>query len=257
MLLAVDIQNSVITLGGYHGQKLIFSGRMASELSWTDDQIAVSLNSILHLYHITPTDIDSAIISCVVPGLTGTVFSAVRKLFGCTPLVLGPGVKTGLNILIDNPAQLGGDLVATEVAAVANYPVPCIIFSLGAATTVSVINKDGTFIGAIISAGIGTSLDSLTRNAALLPHISIEKPPTLIGKNSVHSIQSGLIYGTSVMIDGLVDQIEGELGGKATLLSTGEYAELIVPHCRHAIRRSENLLLDGLCLIYDKNRPKQ
>ena len=174
-------------------------------------------------------------------------------LTGVHALVVGPGVKTGLNILIDNPAQLGADIVATAVAAVQKEKLPCIVFDLGTATTVSVIGGHGKFLGVVIAAGVGTTLDMFTSRTALLPHVSIEPPRLVIGKNTVQSMQSGLVYSTASMIDGLADRIERELGQATTLIATGAAAQTIIEQCTHDIRYCPHLLLDGLKLIYDKN----
>lgn len=261
MLLTVDISNSHITLGGYEKEKdgclqenLSFMARLVTETQRTDDQYAVELQQILRLYHIHPHQIDDVILASVVPDLNTTFCQAVKKTTGRIPLLVGPGVKTGLNIRIDNPAQLGADLVAGAVAAIAKYPLPCIVFDLGTATTVSVLDAQGIFIGGVICPGITLTLNALASKTALLPHISIEKPQTVIGTNTIHSMQSGSVYGAAAMIDGLAQRIEQELGGSATLVATGNLAEIVVSACSRTIHVCEHLLLEGLKRIYLKNK---
>ncbi|HEX3038231.1 MAG TPA: type III pantothenate kinase [Oscillospiraceae bacterium] len=254
MLLAIDIGNSHITLGGYEGETLRFMAHLVTETRRTDDQYAIELKDIMMLYELNANEIDGVIICSVVPEFCATLKSAVYKVTGIKPMVLGPGIKTGLNILIDNPAQLGADLVAGAVSAISKFPLPCIIFDLGTATTISVIDKNGNFIGGMICAGVGITLEALTTRTALLPHVSIEKPAAMIGKNSIDSMQSGLIIGTAAMLDGMCDRIEKELGAPASLVATGGLAPVVVPNCNRDITLCENLLLDGLKIIYNKNK---
>ena len=166
---------------------------------------------------------------------------------------MGPGVKTGLHILLDNPAQLGSDLVAGAVAAAKLYPVPCAIFDLGTATTISVLDGQGKFRGGIICAGVSMTLDSLSAKTSLLPDVQLACPKKVIGTNTIHSMQSGAVYGTAAMMDGMVDRIEGELGAPVTVVATGSLANVIAPVCRKKVQVCENLLLTGLRIIYEKN----
>lgn len=253
MLLAVDIGNSHIALGGYEKENLVFEARLLTEPNRTADQYAVELNQIMALYRIDPLLFSGIIISSVVPELCAPFQRALFKLTGVIPLMLGPGVKTGLNILIDNPAQLGADLVAGAVAAIAKYPLPCVIFDLGTATTISVIDQKGNFMGGMICAGVGIMLDALTTRTALLPHVSLETPDALIGKNTIHSMQSGLLYGSAAMLDGIADRLEKELDASPTLVATGGLANVVVPNCTHPFQVCDHLLLEGLRLIYEKN----
>lgn len=255
MLLAIDIGNSHITLGGFEGEDLQFLARLFTDVGRTSDQYAVEVRDILSLYGTAAGQVDGVIISSVVPELSGTFQEAAERLTGVKPLLLAPGVKTGLRILIDNPAQLGADLAAGAVAAIAKYPLPCVVFDLGTATTVSVIGKNGSFLGGAICAGMGITQEALTTHTALLPHVSIERPPSVIGRNSIHSMQSGLVLGTAAMLDGFARRIEEELGAECTLVATGGLAHLVVGSCYRKILLDENLLLDGLRLIYEKNRP--
>ena len=167
---------------------------------------------------------------------------------------MGPGLKTGLNIRIDNPAQLGADLVAGAVGAIAKFPCPCILFDLGTATTISVVARDTSFLGGIIIPGVYISYNALTSRTAQLPQVSLEAPSHVIGKNSIDSMKSGSVYGTAAMIDGICERIEEEIGEKATVVATGGIAGVVIPHCKREIIHSDNLILEGLRLLYERNR---
>lgn len=253
MILTIDIGNSYITIGGYEQAELVFVSDIVTDLYRTSDQYAVDILNLMRLREMDTGNITGAILSSVVPELTETIQMAVKVLTGITALAVGPGVKSGLNILIDNPAQLGADTVACAVAALEYYKPPCIICDLGTATVLSVIDREKRFLGVIIAAGIGTTLDIFTRRTALLPHVNIDKPKKLIGKNTVHSVQSGLVNGTASMIDGLILRIERELGCEAEIIATGKMTEKVIPYCDRTIHVRDYLLLDGLRLIYERN----
>lgn len=256
MLLTIDMGNTCITIGIYDDRRRAI-GRLATDRKRTDDQYAVELRDLLDINGISSSDITGAVLCSVVPVLTRVISGAVYKITKINPIVVGPGVKTGLDIKLDNPAQLGSDLVAGAVAAIASYKLPCIIYDLGTANTISVIDKNGTFLGGIISAGIGISLDALVSGTSQLPYISLEKAERVIGTNTVDSMKSGLVFGTAAMIDGLASRIENELGEPATLVATGGRAKEIVPYCQRDIAVDEFLLLDGLKLIYERNAFKK
>ncbi len=252
MLLAVDVGNTNIVLGILDGDKLIKFGRFSTNIYETEDECAMKIYSFLNIHDTI--NIDGAIISSVVPALVRTLKKAILTVCKVNPLVVGPGVKTGLSIKIDNPAQLGADLVVAAVAAKEKYPLPAIIFDLGTATTGSVLDKDGNFLGAIITTGVKTSINALSAGAALLPQIDITAPKKIIGTNSIESMQSGCIIGTACMIDGFIDKFEQELGEKATVIVTGGLGKSIAKNCSHDMIIDENLLIDGLRIIYDKNK---
>lgn len=253
MLLAIDIGNTNITLGGYRDNILAFTARLATDSRMTSDQYAIALRDVLSLYGQNPGDIEDAIISSVVPQVSSAVSRAVSQLCEIVPLMIGPGVKTGLNIKIDNPAQLGADLVVGAVGAMAEYTLPCVIIDMGTASTISVIDKDGNFRGGAIAAGVRLTLKALTENTAQLPSIDIEAPRSVIGTNTIDSMKSGLVFGTAAMLDGLLDRIEEELGETATVVATGGLSKEIIVHCHRHIIYNENLLLEGLREIYEKN----
>ncbi|OJU17218.1 MAG: pantothenate kinase [Clostridiales bacterium 43-6] len=254
MLLAIDVGNSNITLGVFQGDALKFVARIATDKAKTGDQYAIELRDMVDLYGVSTEDFSGAIISSVVPVLASSLKQAVTKLTGFTPIVLGPGIKTGLNIKIDNPGQLGADLVAGAVAAIHLYPCPCIIYDLGTATTITVIDKNQNFIGGAICAGIAISLDALVTRTAQLPQISIETPDSAIGKNTIDSMKSGLVFGQAALLDGMTERMEDQLGEKATVIATGGLAKEIVANCKRNIVYSDNLILLGLKMIYDKNK---
>lgn len=253
MLFAIDIGNTNITLGAYDSGILSFTARLATDPLKTSDQYSVEIKNILGLYGLDYNTLEDCIISSVVPAVGKSISDAVARLCGIVPLMLGPGVKTGLNIKIDNPAQLGADLVAGAVGALEEYTMPCVVIDLGTATTLSVIDRNGAFLGGTIAAGVRLTLKALTENTAQLPSIPIEAPRSVIGANTVDCMQSGLVFGTAAMLDGLLDKIEEELGEPPTVVATGGLASEIITHCRRNIIYNENLLLDGLRAIYEKN----
>ncbi len=254
MLLAIDIGNTNITLGAYDNDVLRFTARLATVHGTTADQYAVEIKNILELYGLQAARIEDCIVSSVVPSVGTAVSNAVSLLCNIIPLELGPGVKTGLNIKIDNPAQLGADLVAGAVGAISEYTLPCVVIDMGTASTISVIDKNGSYLGGVISAGVRLTLKALTENTAQLPAIDIVAPKSVICSNTVDCMKSGLIYGTAAMIDGLLDRIADELGETPTVVATGGLSKEIIVHCNNEIIYNANLLLDGLREIYEKNR---
>ena len=251
MLLAVDVGNTNIVLGVIDGEELVSSGRVSTNIHETEDECAMMIYSFLNLHN--NIQIDGAIISSVVPALVTTLKKAIYTVCKVNAIVVGPGIKTGLSIKIDDPAQLGADLVVGAVAAKEKYPQPTIIFDLGTATTGSVLDKDGNFLGGTITTGVKTSINALSAGAALLPQIDITAPKKVIGTNSIESMQSGCVIGTACMIDGLIDKFEQELGEKATVVVTGGLGKSIAKNCSHDMIIDENLLIDGLRIIYNKN----
>ena len=189
----------------------------------------------------------------MVPSVTGTVKEAVEKYTGARILVVGPGIKTGLKLAVDDPAQQGSDLVVGAVAGVHLYPVPQILIDMGTATTVSVINREKAYIGKMILPGLAISLDALSSRTAQLPRISLDPPKKLIGSNTVDSMKSGILYGNAGALDGLIDRINEELGETCTVVATGGLAGVVAPLCRHKMFLEDDLLLKGLLIIYHKN----
>lgn len=253
MILALDIGNTNLTLGCIEDDNILFEARISTDHSKTGIQYAVEIKGVLDFYRIEPSNVDGVIISSVVPPLSAPLKNALQMITGKTPILVGPGVKTGLNILIDNPAQLGSDLVVGAVAALNLYKPPLIIFDMGTATTISVINENGAYIGGYILPGVMISLDALASRTSQLPKISLESPKTTIGKNTVECMQSGIINSNASMIDGMIERIEKELGQHATAIATGGIAQFITTYCKRKIVTVDNLLLQGLNLLYKKN----
>ncbi len=253
MILALDVGNTNICIGCFQDGKILFTGRMSTDHSKTADEYAIGFNSIIRLYGHHAADVEGSIISSVVPPLNRILKDAVKRLTGTVPLQIGPGLKTGLNILLDNPGQMGADLVVDAVAAIHQYPKPLIIIDMGTATTVSVVDKESRYQGGLILPGVKISQDTLTGRTSQLPRISLEAPAHVIGKNTIDCMKSGAIFGNAAMLDGLIDRIEEEIGEKATVVATGGLAECIIPNCRREVHYDPDLLLKGLMIIYEKN----
>ena len=254
MIIAVDIGNTNIVVGGIEADHVLFTERLSTRTDKTELEYAIDFKLIFALHSISRAQVEGSIISSVVPPLSNIVKTALTKLIPKEPLIVGPGVKTGLSIRIDNPTQLGSDLVVTAVAAIAAYPVPSIIIDMGTATTASVVNSKKQYVGGMILPGVGVSLDALTARASQLSGISIDAPRHVIGKNTIECMKSGVLYSNAAALDGIIDRIEEELGEKATVVATGGLAKKIVPHCKREIILDEELLLRGLLIIYEKNK---
>lgn len=253
MVLAIDIGNTNIVLGCFAAEKILFIERISTNHIATDLEYAATIKMALHIHGYDASMLEGAIISSVVPSLTNTMKQAIVKYSGVEAMQVSPGMKTGLSIQIDNPAQLGSDLVVDAVAGINHYPVPQIIIDMGTATTVSVIDKHKNYIGSMIMAGLATSADALTSRTAQLPKIAFETPHNLIGKNTVDSMRNGIMYANACALDGIVGRIEEELGEKCAVIATGGLAGAIIPLCRKKIILDDELLLKGLMIIYHKN----
>lgn len=253
MLLAIDMGNTNIVIGCIDNERIYFEERLSTDESETELEYAIGFKTVLDLYGIRGSRIEGAIISSVVPNLVNTIKAAVMKIVGKEPLVVGPGVKTGLNIYMDNPKQVGGDRVVNAVAGLKEYGAPLIIVDMGTATTCCVVDKDQNYVGGIIMPGVNVALEALVARTAQLPRIPLEAPRKVIGKNTIDCMKSGTIFANAAAIDGLVDRMEEELGYKTTVLATGGLAKIIVPHCKREIIVDDELLLKGLKIIYDKN----
>ena len=254
MILAIDIGNTNIVIGCVDEKKTYFIERLATVKTKTELEYAIDIKVVLELYGISREDIKGGIICSVVPQITSIVRLAAEKVLRRQILVVGPGIKTGLNILMDNPAQLGSDLVAGAVAGINEYPLPLIILDMGTATTICVIDEKKNYIGGMILPGVMVSLNSLTAHAAQLQGISLEPPRQMIGKNTIDCMKSEIINGNAAVVDGMIDRIEEEIGKKATAVATGGLAKAIVPYCRRKVILDDNLLLKGLLIIYNKNK---
>ena len=253
MILAIDMGNSNIVVGGIDEQKTYFEERITTDDRKTSLEYAIVLKNILEIHKVKRTDIEGTIISSVVPPLNAPLSSAVKKITGRRPLIVGSGMKTGLNILMDNPKSVGSDMIVNSVGALSEHEPPLIIIEMSTAT-MSVIDQKGRYIGGAILPGLRVSLDSMSSSTAQLPRISLDTPKKIIGKNTVDCMRSGVIYGNASMIDGMLTRIEQELGEKATVIATGGIAKIILPLCSHVITYDGTLLLKGLLALYEKNR---
>lgn len=254
MILAIDIGNTNIVLGCISHYEILFNERISTNHKATDLEYAITIKNIFEMHGIDTSIADGAIISSVVPSVTETLECAVQKLTGLSPIVVGPGIKTGLRITIDNPAQLGADLAVDAVAGIKYYGVPLIIIDMGTATTVSVIDKNKNYTGTLIIPGMRTSLDALVSGAAQLPKVKLTAPKRVVGTNTSESMTNGIMYYTASGIDGCIERIEEELGEKCTVVATGGLAGTITPLCRKEIIHDDDLLLKGLMLLYEKNK---
>lgn len=255
MILAIDAGNTNIVLGCLDGETPRFTARFRTDRAKTEDEYALYFRSLFDLHQVDRHAMEGAILSCVVSELTEVLCKAIETVIHKRPLVVGAGLKTGLNIKIDNPAQLGADLVADAVAALAKYPYPLVIFDMGTANTMSVIDSKGRFLGGAIMAGPRLSMDSLSSRTSQLPHIEFDAPAKVIGSNTIQCMQSGAIFGHAAMIDGMIERVQEELGETlASVIATGGLSKQIIPFCRNKIILDENLMLHGLRIIYEKNR---
>lgn len=258
MILAVDIGNSNIVLGGMEGEKISFEARLRTDATKTSDEYCVDLKMLLDIYDIKRDTIEGAIIASVVPQVLNSIKTAIKKLTGRSSLVVGPGLKTGLNIRLENPAQTGADLVVGAASALRLYKPPLILIDMGTATTISVLDASGALIGGCISPGVKISQEALTERTALLPGLQLDKPRSVIGNNTVECMRSGILYGSACMLDGMVARMEQELGQKATVVATGGIARFVIPLCTTPMLYEKDLILKGLGWLYSLNtKPRE
>ncbi len=257
MILAIDVGNTNIVIGCFDHTSIRFTARLSTDRFKTGDEYAVLISNLLSLYRADPAKIEGAILSSVVPPLKTAISDAVRIITGQRCMVVGSGIKTGLNILIDNPAQLGSDRVVDAVAALAEYKPPILIFDLGTATTASVVDRNGNYIGGMIIPGVMVGLDALSSRTSQLPRISLEPPRRMIGANTEDCMKSGILYGNAAMLDGIITRAAKELGEMPTVIAAGGLAKIIVPLCEQSILLDDDLTLKGLRILYEKNRLPQ
>lgn len=254
MILVIDIGNSNIVFGGVEGQSIRFEARIHTDRLKTSDQYCIDLKMLLEVYGIAQSSIEGCIISSVVPQVLNSMQSAVGKLIGRRALVVGPGLKTGLNILLDNPAQMGADLVVADVAALREHKPPLIVIDMGTATTMSVLDETGAHIGGCVCPGVKISMDALTGGTSLLPGIQLDQPKRAIGRSTAECMRSGIMLGTASMIDGMIQRFEAELGQSCTVIATGGIAKFIVPLCKTPMIYDQDLIIKGLAALYRENR---
>lgn len=255
MILAIDIGNSDTTLGLFDASgRLIFRSSLATDKGMPRDQCAMVLMEVFRLYQADVGAVTGTILSSVVPPVTDAMCSAVKMLTGKIPMVIGPGVKTGLNIRAELHTQLGSDIVADSVCAISRYPSPVIVVDLGTAITLSLL-IDNSYEGCAIMPGVRVALEALSEHAAELPHISIQPPPSILGRNTIDAMRAGILHGYASMVDGMIGRFEEAAGLTAvSVVATGGSASTILKFCHRPIQYDANLLLDGLYLIYQKNK---
>ncbi len=253
MILAIDIGNTNIVLGGFENDKLEFVARIATNPNKTEDEYATKIRSILSLHNVDTSVVGGAIISSVVPPLTSVVKRAIKLIYNIDALIVGPGIKTGINIHCDNPASVGADLICACVAAHYLYGSPSLIVDMGTATKIMVMDKSGSFIGVSIIPGVNIALKALASGTAQLPQISLDAPKSVIGKNTVDCMKSGVVFGNASLIDGMIDRFNEEMGDNLPVYGTGGLAATILSHCKHEITLDADMVLKGLNILYNKN----
>lgn len=254
MLLTADVGNTNIKFGIYDNDRLKFKLRVSTDTDKTSDEFAVELYTFFQIYGIDVKQIDSSIISSVVPKIVSPLTSAVMTVAGVESIVIGPGVKTGLDIKIDHPENLGADIVAGCVGAYEKYGGPFVMIFMGTATVIVYVDENKTYLGGAIAPGVGISLDALTSKGALLPSVDLKAPEKVISTNTSDCIRSGIMFGTACMLDGMIDRFYEQTGNKCKVIATGGFAQLMSENCTHKIISDENVILDGLNYIYKKNK---
>lgn len=256
MILTVDIGNTNIVVGAFKKDQLLFVERISTDIIKTELEYVVVLRSIMDIYKLKAGEFSGAIISSVVPPLNRIWIRAIEKFLNITPIIVGPGVKTGMSIHMEDPGSIGADLIVNAVSGLVRYGEGLIIIDMGTATTISVIDEKKNYIGGIIMPGVRASLDSLVNKTSQLPRISLDAPTKVIGKNTVDCMKSGIIIGQAATLDGMIDRMWDELGYQTKIVATGGLASRIIPYCKHDITVDEDLTLEGLKIIYDKNCKK-
>lgn len=254
MILTVDIGNSNIVIGGVEGNEIRFEARLRTDATKTSDEYCIDLKMLLEVYGIANKDIEGSIIASVVPQVLNSMQTAIKKLTGKAALVVGPGLKTGLNIQIENPAQTGADLVVGCVAALREHKAPMIIVDMGTATTMIVLDKNSAMVGGCIMPGVKISMDALTERTALLPGLQLDQPKKAIGRNTIDCMRSGIMMGAACTIDGMIERMEAELGYETTVIATGGIAKFVLPMCKKQIIYDKDLLVKGLATLYRENK---
>lgn len=254
MILAIDMGNSNIVIGGIDDTKTYFLERITTNKGNTDLEYAILIKNILEIHGIRHESIEGAILSSVVPPLNSVILSAIKKVVGLDCLLVKPTMKTGMGIRMDNPSSVGSDLIVDSVAAMAQYPLPLAVIDLGTATTITIVDKNSNFIGGIIHPGMRVSLDSLSQRTAQLPFIDLNTATNIISKNTVDSMKNGILHGHAGMIDHCLNQMEREMGESLTVIATGGFARFVIPLCEREIILDDTLLLKGLLILFRMNQ---
>ena len=258
MILTIDVGNTNVVLGCVEDGVVVSRSRLATNTSDLPNDYAMKMRQSFAFDSIDYHEFEGAILSSVVPQVNRAIRSAVRKLTGLECIIVGAGIKTGVNVKIDDPGTLAGDLITGTVGALSMYKPPIIIVDMGTATTIVAVDKDGAYIGGAIVPGVNLSFEALSQGTSLLPNISIEAPRKCIATNTVDSMKSGAVFGTAAMIDGMIERMEAELGQPATVIATGGLSGGIIPYCKHEIKHEPDLLLKGFAILYQKNaKPKK
>jgi type III pantothenate kinase len=254
VLLVVDVGNTQTHFGAYDGERLVEHWRFATVRTSTSDELGAALRNLLALRALGFEDIEGSIVSSTVPALRPEWTAMAERYLGHEMPVVGPGVKTGMPIRIDNPRELGPDRIVNAIAAYEEVGGPVIVVDLGTALTFDIVNADGEYIGDIIAPGVEISLDALSARAAALPRIDLTPPPSLVAKGTVDAIRAGVIYGYASMVDGILERLRAELGGEIEAIATGGLAGAIIPYCDHIEDIDPLLTLKGLRLVWERNR---
>lgn len=253
MLLAVDIGNTNVVFGLYDGEQLSHTFRVSTVHTRTEDEYAVLLRELLAMRGLAANVVDAAIVASVVPPLTDVLADAVRRACARDPLLVGPGLKTGIPVLYENPREVGADRIVNAVAAYDRVHGPVIVVDFGTATTFDCISPKGEYLGGVIVPGLRVSLDALLEHAAKLSRIELAAPPVVLGRNTTHALQSGLIFGHAAMVDGMIERLQAEQGYESTVIATGGLGKLIAKHARRIGSVDENLTLEGLRILHERH----
>ena len=258
MILAIDVGNTHIVLGCIENGSILSTDRLRTEKNMTDTEFAIKLKDDMQYRGIDEKNIEGSILASVVPETVSSIKRAVKAVTGTDCMTVGAGIKTGMNVRIDDPGTLAGDIVAGSVGAMKYYGTPVIVLDMGTATTIVVINGKNEYLGGAIVPGVNLGLHALAGGTSLLPAISLSAPSKCIATNTVDSMRSGSVYGTAFLIDGMIEKMEEELGEKCSVVATGGLASSIIPYCkRKDISVDGELLLKGLWVLYEKNRKKE
>ena len=257
MILTIDVGNTNVVMGCVENGNVKSVCRLATNLNDLSSDYAMKMRQSFEFDGIDYKNFSGAILSSVVPQLNRAIKTAVKKVTGLDCMVVGAGLKTGVNIKLDDPGQLAGDLITGAVGALALYKPPLVVVDMGTATTIVAIDSEGSYLGGAIIPGIKLSYSALSSGTSLLPNIAIEAPKKCIGTNTVDSMKSGAVYGTAALVDGMIDRMETELGEPVTVVATGGLAGTVVPYCRRKIEYEPALLLKGLAILYEKNAKRR